>query len=178
MLQIINYLVSIIDKINTLYPILSPAVFVLIFLFDREKLKIKFESVASFIAFLALFGAIKMCIWNGFVFQNKFNLSLRNFLFVFLEDAFYVMIPFYLTKRINNKTLNVVIWSVFSVLFGVAHRYQGIAAVFVTATYPYFISNKFAQKTSFGTVMSCHFLWDCFVFLLPIFNNMVHVLGG
>lgn len=178
MLQIINYLVSIIDKINLLYPMLSPVVFVAIFLFDRERLKIKFDSVASFIAFLVLFGAIKMCLWDGFVLQNKFNLSLRNFLFVFLEDAFYAMIPFYLTKKINNKTLNTIIWVLFSVLFGVAHRYQGVMAVFVTSLYPYFVSNKFGQKTSFGTVMACHFLWDCFVFLLPVFNNTIQMMGG
>lgn len=176
MLKIIVFLVSIIDTINLLYPVLSPLVFALIFIFDREKLEVKFDALAKFIAFLILFGAIKMCLWNGAVLHNKYNLDMRGFLFVFLEDAFYAMIPYYLTKRISNQKINIAVWVFFSIIFGTAHRYQGITGVFVTSFYPYFVSNKIAQRTSFGTVMAGHFLWDCFVFLLPAFNNLMNIM--
>jgi membrane protease YdiL (CAAX protease family) len=172
MSNIIEGLFNLVDKITGIYPIVAILVFCLVLLFDRQKLEIKLDGVAKFVAALTLLGAIKICMWDGALAEtNPYDISMKNFLFVFLEDAFYVMIPFYLT-RIGSRRGNILIWVFFSLIFGVAHRYQGILAIFVTAVYPYFISNRLAAKTSFGTVMACHFLWDCFVLSLPKINNL------
>jgi hypothetical protein len=174
MTQILEKILQVMDMINYAYPILAPLVFVLVVLFDREKLSIKLEGVAKFLALITIVGFVKICLWNGkLVSTNPYDLAMSNFLMVFLEDVFFVMIPFYLTNKIGDKKSNFLIWLFFSLIFGSAHRYQGVLAVFITATYPYFISNYFARKTSFGTVMACHFLWDCFVMVLPKINNLL-----
>ena len=174
MIQILEKIFSAIDLINYAYPVLSPIVFIIVVLFDRDRLAVKLDGVAKFLSLLVLVSLVKICLWNGrMVETNPHDISMANFLLVFLEDVFYVMVPFYLTNKIGDKKSNLLIWLFFSVIFGVAHRYQGMWAIAVTATYPYFISNHFARKTSFGTVMACHFLWDCFVMLLPKVNNIL-----
>lgn len=176
MSEIIEGFFNLIDVINTAYPIAGPIVFILVLLFDRDRLKVKLDALAKFLAFLVIFGLIKICLWNGNkVGINPHGISMANFMFVFLEDAFFVMIPFYLTKFVVIKR-KYLVWIFFSLIFGVAHRYQGIPAIFVTALYPYFISNKFAARTSFGTVMVGHFLWDCFVMVLPKINNLLYLM--
>lgn len=170
-------IIKTINSINFLYPILAPAVFIVVFLFDREKLSIKFDGVAKFIAFLILIGAIKICAWDGNRIEtNPYGMSMANFLIVFLEDAYFVMVPFYITNRINKKALKAIVWIIYSIMFASGHIYQGLLGVAVVSIYPYFISNRFAKKTSFGTVMACHFLWDCFVFSLPKINNLLSLM--
>ena len=174
MMQILEKIFSFIDLISYAYPILSPIIFLLIVLFDRGRLAVRLYGVAKFLSLLVLVSLIKICLWNGrMVETNPYDIGMSNFLLVFLEDVFYVMVPFYLTSRISNKKTNLAIWITFSLIFGIGHRYQGMFAILVTATYPYFISNHFAKRTSFGTVMACHFLWDCFVMLLPKVNNLL-----
>ncbi len=173
---IIEYFFKIMDLIHKIYPVGSVAMFTAVLLFDRKKLEIQLDNVAKFLAAMTILTFIKICIWNGqMVPPNPYGISMQNFLFVFLEDAFFVMIPFYLCKKIDSKILKFLIWTFFSVSFGMGHIYQGITAVFITALYPYFISNRYAQRTSFGTVMVCHFLWDCFVLLIPKINNLISV---
>lgn len=174
MIEIIEKVVQSLGIINYAYPILAPFIFVLVVLFDRDKLVIKLDAVAKFISLLVIVGAVKLALWNGKSVSNNFdNMSMSSFLLVFLEDVFFVMVPFYLTNFIKNKNINIAIWVFFSMIFGSGHLYQGLIAVFITGIYPYFISNHFAKKTSFGTVMVCHFLWDCFVFVLPKLNNLL-----
>jgi hypothetical protein len=174
MIETIEKVIQFLSIINYAYPILSPIIFVLVVLFDRDRLTVKLDAVAKFISLLAIVGAVKLALWNGKPVPSNFhNMSMANFLLVFLEDVFFVMVPFYLTNFIKNKNINIAIWVFFSMIFGSGHLYQGLIAVFITGIYPYFISNHFAKKTSFGTVMVCHFLWDCFVFVLPKLNNLL-----
>jgi hypothetical protein len=159
---------------HLIFPFAAFFLFCWIFVYDGKQLKIKADGVSKFIAFLVLAFLIKMCLLNGkYLPTNSYNLEMRKFLLVFLEDVFFVMLPFYICQKINNKYLKFVIWTYFSVCFGMGHMYQGMFAVFVTAIYPYFISRYYAMKTSFGTVMVCHFIYDCFTFLFPRFNNLM-----
>lgn len=177
MMEVLEKIFSLIDLLSYGYVFIAPAVFTLIIFFDRNRLEVKLDAIAKFLSLLVLVSMIKICLWNGKTVEtNPHGISMSNFLLVFLEDVFYVMIPFYLTNRIKNKKINIAIWVMFSLMFGSGHRYQGLFAVLATATYPYFISNHFARKTSFGTVMACHFLWDCFVMLLPKVNNLIILL--
>lgn len=171
---IIECFLKAIQMVHDFYPIGSVAAFVAVLIFDRKKLNIQLENVAKFLAAMVILTFIKLCIWNGNAVQsNTYGINMQSLLFVFLEDAFFAMVPFYICKRINSKALKIMIWTFFSISFGMGHIYQGIHAVFVTALYPYFISNRYAKKTSFGTVMTCHFLWDCFVLLMPKINNLL-----
>lgn len=170
-------LLEIFKKISTLnanFHLIGLIVMIAVFFFDREKLHIKLDSLAKFIALLVLAGAIKICLWNGqFVMENPYGFYLFNFLFVIFEDAYFVMIPHYLNKKIQNKYARGAVWVIFSILFASGHAYQGLMGVLVTSVYPYFLSNKYGTRVSFGTVMACHFLYDVFVTLLPKINNML-----
>lgn len=172
-----NEILEIFQKINMtnkFFPIVGPAVFAFALIFDREKLHIKLDGIAKFIALLVLCGTIKIALWDGnYVQTNPYGFSLIRFLFVIFEDAYFVMIPYYITNRIENKKINTAIWVVASILFASGHAYQGLAGVVVTSLYPYFLSNKYAKRTSFGTVMACHFLYDMFTVLLPKINNLL-----
>lgn len=178
MIETLEQIFRSINYINILYPILAPVIFLAVVIFDRNKLEVKLDGIAKFIALLILAGTIKICLWNGRLLYdiNTYNLSMFNFLFVFLEDTYFVMVPFYITSRIENKKIKFAVWLLYSVMFASAHVYQGLAGVLVTSLYPYFLSNRYARRTSFGTVMACHFLYDCFVFSLPKINNLLALM--
>lgn len=159
------------------YIALSPFVFAAILILDIDKLKIKFNAVASFVAFLVLFGVVQICLYNGqSVPTSPYKIQMFSLLRVFLEDAYFVMIPFYITNRIQNKKINFAVWLIYSIMFSSCHLYQGLTGVLITSFYPYFISNKFAKKSSFGTVMVCHLLWDFFALNLPKINNLLSMM--
>ena len=106
MTQIIEKIFSFIDLLSYGYPVIAPFVFVLVVFYDRDRLAVKLDAVAKFLSLLVLVSFIKICLWNGkMVETNPYDIDMSNFLFVFLEDVFYVMIPFYLTNRISNKKL-------------------------------------------------------------------------
>ena len=165
------------DIINAIYMIWQPIALVLlpiIFFKDRKQLDIKLDFVAKFIALLVIIMFIKICMWNGqYVMPAKEKTDMSSFLFVFLEDIFFAMIPFYICKVLTNKYLKLLTWTLFSVWFAYGHIYISPVWACVTLIYPYFISNKYAKISSFGTVMACHFLYDCFVTVLPKINNLI-----
>ena len=171
---IIEYTQSIASFIYSIFPTVATCWFAIVLLVDRDKLKIKLDSVGKFITILAIVGLVKICLWNGnLVNTNPYKINMVNFLFVFLEDVFFVMIPAFICSRINSKIFKVLIWVLFSAAFGSGHLYQGFVAVLITSIYPYFISYRYAKRTSFGTVMVCHFIWDCFTIILPKINNLI-----
>jgi hypothetical protein len=177
MIETLEQIFRSINCVNIFYPIIAPLVFLGVVIFDRKQLEIKLDGVAKFVALLVLVGTIKICIWNGQLLDTSmYNLSMAKFLLVFLEDAYFVMVPFYITNRIENKKIKFAIWLAYSIMFSSGHVYQGLSGVFVTAFYPYFLSNKYAKRTSFGTVMACHFLYDCFIFSLPKINNLLALM--
>lgn len=139
---------------------------------DRKQLDIKLDGVAKFIAFMFILMFVKICLWNGQYVMTSKKVGMSSFLFVFLEDVFFVMTPFYICKLLENKYLKLLVWTMFSLLFAVGHIYLSPVWACITLLYPYFISYRYAKKTSFGTVMACHFLYDCFITVLPKINNL------
>lgn len=132
---------------------------------DNKQLDIDFRAVATFMGFMSLVTMIRLCLFDsGIVNVEKFGLKMGNFLWVWLEDAFFVMIPYYLSKKTNKKYLKFALWTGFSIFFASGHLYQGPIIAAITGLYPYFISRKYAMKTSFATVMVCHFLYDTITF--------------
>ena len=132
---------------------------------DKPQLHIDFRAVATFMGFMSLVTMIRLCMFDSGVHNvETFGLKMGGFLWVWLEDAFFVMIPYYLSQKINNKYLKIMIWAAFSLVFASGHLYQGPVIAAITALYPYYISRKYAMKTSFATVMVCHFLYDTVTF--------------
>ena len=149
------------------------------FLKDKDQLKISWDGIAKFTGFMALLTMYRFCIFDTFISIDEFNsfpIKMWQFMLVFLEDAFFVMIPYYLTKNKQNKAFNFVIWLGFSVLFASGHVYQGLFVAAITGLYPYFISRKYALKSSFITVMACHFMYDCITMLTLKFAKILHIL--
>ena len=172
--QALYYLNVFLSYFYKAYEPVAIAVMLYAYFFKKKSLDVKFPSVATFMAFLFFVFCVKLCVWNGRpVPVLRYSSMPFSFLFVFLEDAFYAMLPFYICEKIKSKSIKFGIWAFFSAIFGYAHIYQGIDAVFITAIYPFFISRHFALKTSWGTVMMCHFLYDCFVYILPRLNNIL-----
>ena len=143
------------------------SIFIILYAFfkDKGQMSIDWSALAKFTGFMALLTMYRLCLYDsGLAAIHKFPVKMYNFLFVFLEDAFFVMIPFYITKLISKKWINFIIWTLFSVLFASGHVYQGLFIAAITGLYPYFISRKYAVRTTFGTVMACHFMYDCFTY--------------
>lgn len=171
---------TIIDIINSFYyswPLIGVLIMFLAFLFDRKQMDIKLDGVAKFIAFMFIVMLIQICTWDGkMVPTHSVIKSMKGFLTVFLEDAFFVMLPYYLCKLFQTKTSKFVIWLFFSLLFGYGHIYLGTTWAAITVIYPFFISYNYAKKSSFATVMACHFIYDCLIFLLPKINNLLSMV--
>jgi hypothetical protein len=140
---------------------------------DREQLKIKWDKMSVFVGLMVFVSLVRLCLIDFQVYEEGiskipqgFNrLRLHKFLWVGLEDVFFVMIPIYITNFCKTKILRFAIWSLFTAMFALGHSYQGVSAIFITGLYPYFISRYFTLKTSLATVMACHFIYDCFTFL-------------
>lgn len=171
-----NIITDMFDKIYYMWPFMGIFVFVLAYFLDRKEFVIKLDSVAKFMAFMFTIMLIKICIWNGQMVPSHYKIaSMQGFLFVFLEDAFFVMLPYYICKKLNNKYAKLIVWLFFSILFGYGHIYLGVVWACITLLYPYFISYNYAKKSTFATVMVCHFVYDCLIFLLPKINNLVAI---
>jgi hypothetical protein len=164
------------------FQIIGFAVLIYMFFFDEKKLKVDFNVVAKFVGFMVLITFIRVGLLdipevsNAFANKGLSRTSFYRFLFVGLEDLFFVMIPLYLCKFCKTKTLRFAIWVFFTGFFAIGHIYQGIFAVFVTGLYPYFISRKYTLKHGLGTVIACHFLYDCFTLSAVKFVQILQLL--
>jgi hypothetical protein len=132
---------------------------------DKRTLSIDWNAVAKFLAFMMLATMVRLCLFDsGVVNFEKFGLKMSGFLWVWLEDAFYVMIPYYLSQKTRRQWLKFGLWFSFSFLFASGHVYQGYFVAAIIGFYPYYISRRYAVRTSFATVMACHFLYDTITF--------------
>lgn len=157
----------------------SAIVIIYAFFKDKDQMKISWDGLAKFTGFMALLTMYRLCMFDSFTSIDEFHrlpIKMWQFMLVFLEDAFFVMIPYYLTKNRQSKILKYVVWVCFSVLFASVHVYQGLFVAAITGFYPYFISRKYALKSSFLTVMACHFMYDCFTFITLKFAKILHIL--
>jgi hypothetical protein len=163
-------------------PMILGVVFIAVLYFtEKDMMRIQWNSVASFIAFMFLITFIRI---SGFDFIQRFDagfliprpppeimdMGIWWFSMVWWEDAFFA-IPLYWAHK---KLKPILAWSltiVLSLHFGMGHIYQGIGAALLLSIYPYYISLRYAKKVGFGTVMTCHVLYDFMTFftiwLLP-----------
>ena len=163
-----------------LFYIIGTVIFVLVFIFDRKTLSIKWDKVSTFIGFLITMFLIKAGI-DSYRFYTSGHISLPpehffsptyRLTMVWWEDLVFAL-PIFYTKKFFSKKIWIPVAIISSSLFGLGHIYQGIVAVAVTGLYPYFISNKYGEKHGFGTVMLCNIVYD---FAVTIFARFGHNL--
>lgn len=158
------------------YLFLSVAVLIYAFIKDRQQFSINWDGISKFVAFMSLVTMVRLCIMTSSPVRQSFPFEMFDFIFVVFEDMFFVMIPYYIAKKINNDFFKFIVWVIFSSLFAYGHIYQGYFIALITGFYPYFISRKYAMKTSFVTVMMCHFMYDCITFVTVKFAKILHYL--
>ena len=158
------------------YLFLSVAVLIYAFIKDRQQFSINWDGISKFVAFMSLVTMVRLCIMTSSPVRQGFPFEMFDFIFVVFEDMFFVMIPYYIAKKINNDFFKFIVWVIFSSLFAYGHIYQGYFVALITGFYPYFISRKYAMKTSFVTVMMCHFMYDCITFVTVKFAKILHYL--
>ncbi len=166
------------EYLMSYYQLIGGVVLILVLIFDREQLEVKLDGLAKFTGLMVLVMLAKVAMLQGNSAPDMYGLTLGHFKLVFLEDAFFVMIPFYINKKINSKFLRWAIWIFFSGLFASGHIYQGLMGMAITSIYPYFLSRRYAVKTTFGTVMACHFMYDCFQLLTVKLHVLLGLLAG
>lgn len=156
------------------------AIIALMFVFDRNKLDIKLNKVAKFLAFMAIITAFRLALqsYAGSSAPTAImNIPFYLFALVPWEDAFYVAPLLYLEEIKNRGKLGKALWVAIvvstSIHFGLGHAYQGWFAVGLTALYPYFISLKYSKRVGMGTVMVCHVLYDMITVLTAKYSWIV-----
>ena len=160
------------------YLVSSAIVMIYAFFKDRDQFNMSWDGLAKFTGFMTLLTMYRLCMFDTFISIDEFHrlpIKMWQFMLVFLEDAFFVMIPYYLTRNRESKIFKFIIWLGFSALFASGHVYQGLFVAAITGFYPYFISRKYALKSSFLTVMACHFMYDCFTFITLKFAKILHI---
>lgn len=138
-------------------------------LFDKKVVRVEWQAVAGFLAFMSLVTFLRLSLYDYLHLMDpsfipgihRDLLMMPKFLFglVWWEDGFYVL-PIYLAFKYLPKKYAITIAILFSVQFGLGHIYQGLPAVFITGLYPYFVSYRYGIKYGFGTVMIGHVLYD------------------
>ena len=128
----------------------------------REQLKIDWLSIAKFSGFMLFVTALRWGIMD--LTNDMFSfpqVSFWHFLLVFTEDMAYAF-PIYLAKDVLKvrKWIWVTLAAALSIHFASGHFYQGVIFGCISAVYPFFISYRYAKKTSFGTVMAAHIIYD------------------
>jgi hypothetical protein len=152
-------------------------IILLIFIFDRKNLDVKTDKITKFLTFMALVTAFRLALnsFQGNLPQGGLGIPFYMFAIVPWEDAFYVAPLLYLDYMRETKwgrymwnTLAIAL----SIHFGLGHAYQGLFGIAITSLYPYFVSYKYSKRTSLGTVMVCHILYDMITVLTMKYSWM------
>lgn len=150
------------------------AIMIAVWFFDRDLLRIQWNSVASFCGFMTFVTLLRIC-WFDFQIRTGssypampaeiYQSGIWSLGLVFWEDAFYAIPIYYAHKHLKSWPA----WGLtiaLSLMFASGHTYQGYFVASLTAFYPYFISNRFGAVVGFGTVMACHIIYDMLTFLV------------
>ena len=151
-------------------------------------IRIDWMALAQFVGFMAIITMIRFCLADIFMMffpedvttyvdAIKERISVGTVLFVFWEDIWFAMPIAWIMKNIHGKSkwaskIAITMVILISVVFGMAHLYQGWFA-FIACLYPFFISRHYGEKYGFGTVMLAHMFYD-FITLMTIKN--MHLL--
>jgi hypothetical protein len=153
---------QIVSMIYSWFPTISVFLLISIAILDSEQIKPNLSGIAKFMGLMFVVMFLRISLFNeSLLSSNLSRINFDSFLTAPLEDVFFVMIPLYFSRLVNNRFLSFISWTLFSILFALGHLYQGVLVAAITGIYPYFISRKYILKTNLATVMVCHYLYDC-----------------
>jgi len=141
-------------------------ILVLFLLFDKNTVRIQWDSLAKFLAFIVvvILFRISLFSYSGDIpsIPPELDRPVWPFALVFWEDAFFVLPLFFLNKiKCLSKWY---IWYpvaiALSINFGLGHAYQGVLAVFEAGLYVTLVSYRYGKKVGMGTVMLAHIIYD------------------
>jgi hypothetical protein len=148
---------------------------------EKEIMRIEFDKVAQFLAFMALMTFARIA-WSSFQMDMgkgggmgippEIASARWTMILVFWEDMAFGVPIYFAFKYLKKKWQAIAIAIVISILFGLGHAYEGKQAMAVLALVPYFGMYKYGKRVGFGTTMVCHILYDFITFytawLLPL----------
>lgn len=154
--------------------IVGPAMFVYYLFTDRTILRVNLDALLKFASFMILVTVLRAGIMHNNTAANA-DFDMGRLLWVFLEDAGFVLPMFIARKYLTDKFFYVFIF-IISVIFALGHVYQSHLWAFITLFYPYFISYKYSKKHGMGTVMLGHIFYDIITVLTVKVMYLINML--
>ncbi len=153
------------------------AMVVLRFSKERAIMRIEFEKVAAFIAFMVMwtiFRVLKLDFLIDIGVINTIHIPTDTMPkwtigLVFWEDMFFAVPIYFMMKYMKRKWLRNFFIVALSIMFGLGHEYEGPQAMLLLSFCPFFVTYHFGKKYGFGTTMCCHIIYDFFTAMLPLF---------
>lgn len=145
-------------------------IFVALYCFDRETIRIDKVGVGKFLWFMGTVTIVRLVLISisvslgasPFDINSGANqLDFWNLSLVFWEDCIFAIPLYYMKDRWNwSKYIYIPLFMMSSVVFALGHIYQGEWVFFPMLLVPYLAFYKNGKKWGFGTVMVCHILFD------------------
>lgn len=132
--------------------------------FFTDHLKIQWDKFAQFFAFMCFVIMAQDALSGGARSVSLADVHPAHFLTVFWEDAVFMVPMYFAFEKYGKNKFTISLAVILSLLFALGHLYHGLVGAIVTAFYPYFLSYRYAKKTSIGTVMACHVLYDLMLY--------------
>lgn len=144
--------------------ILAGLVLAAVYVFDRERLQFDVKAIAEFTKLLLIGCALSIVLnYSLGRIPTLPPVGFGSLLLVWWEDVLFSLLSIYYAEKFLPKWAFVPVAITSSVIFGLAHLYQGYLAATLLSVYPYFISYKYGKKHGFGTIMVCHVIYDLMI---------------
>ena len=130
--------------------------------FTTDHLKVKWDKVAQFFVFMCLI----LMARNAIAPSNPSlpDIDPSGFVMVWWEDIWFSFPVLLAMNKWGKNKYTITLAVTLSILFALGHMYHGLTGMLITSIYPYFISYRYSKKTSLGTVMVCHVMYDLMLF--------------
>jgi hypothetical protein len=144
--------------------ILASILLTMAYLFFRtDHLKIKWDKFAQFFAFMCFVLVVRHA-WTDGKSPGLADVKTWEYTLVWWEDLIFMTPMYYAFHKWGRNKYTIGLAIALSLWFGSGHIYHGITGALTSCLYPYFISYYYAKRTSIGTVMACHVLYDLMLF--------------
>lgn len=146
--------------------------------FQKELIRIEWNIVAKFSAFLLLLTAIRFALLEGST-TGGYMPGFSGLQLVPWEDAVFSMTGIYFFKDFLKlrKRFWIPIAIASSVLFASGHIVYGYQWAAITLVFPYFISYRYGKKYGYGTAMVGHILYDFTTLLTVKLSKVIHLFS-
>ena len=132
-------------------------------LYRKGYLKVHWDKFSQFFAFMCFI----LMVRTAFTGANNPSLGSAPafFLnFVWWEDLVFMTPMYFAFEKFGKNRYTIGLAVALSLTFASGHLYHGYLGALSSALIPYFIMYNYAKRTSIGTVMVCHVLYDLMLF--------------